>query len=188
MAVNWLSRTFVNFDIDGKQTQYHCGPRCAKVGALSLDRSSEDPDAPIHLFNCDVAVSKVTGTQGQKEYQMDDRTALLAAGSIALDGTDRMVSGNSSVSSVDLAYQFSRYNNRTLWGNDITGRDEFTQRVGKFAIGSIAMLDYYNVNVTSFQVQGLKVKVGNVGVTLNCKKPQLVRKFPKEEIAFHFGK
>jgi hypothetical protein len=182
----------VNFDFDGQQSDYHCGPRCAKIGALSLVQ--DDPDG-VHIFNCDVAVSEVQGTQGQTEYQMDDRTALLAGGSISLDGTERLASpaGNTTTLSGDLTYQFSRYNNqyrsqipsiitqliihghRTEWGQDITDSNAFAQRVGKFATGSIAMLDYYNINTSSFQMPGERVKLGNIGVTLNVKKPELVR-------------
>ncbi|KAA8901950.1 hypothetical protein FN846DRAFT_956202 [Sphaerosporella brunnea] len=160
--------TYVNFDFDGHQRTYHCGPRCAKIGALSLDSS---PDQNVHLINCNVSVSPVSGSSLQPEHLMDDSTALLAAGSVALDGTDRDPF-NSSVM-LDLSYQFTRYNNRTLWGQDPTDANEFAKRVGRFAVGSIAMLDFYNVNGSSFQIEGEKVKLGNVGVVLKIKSPEL---------------
>jgi len=177
------SSTFVSFDVDGLQERYHCGPRCSVVSGIA--READD----THFFTCEVAVSEVQNSTLQ-EHQMGDRAALLAAGSIALDGTVRL--GGEGV----IKYQYTRYNNRYLylcphhppndfkliihrteWGAELTDTNQLAKRVGKFAAGTIAMLDSYRG--TTSQVPGRRVKDTVAGVLLSSKTPELV--------SFHLG-
>ncbi|KAI5858995.1 hypothetical protein BZA05DRAFT_383027 [Tricharina praecox] len=150
--------TYVNFDVDGLQEKYHCGPRCSIVNGVARQASN------IHAFTCEVAVTTVQGSN-MPEHQMDDRAALLAAGSIALDGT-----GKRRTEGI-IRYQYARYNTLTGWGATLTDANQLAQRVGKFAVGTIAMLDSYRV--TTYQVPGRRVINVVAGVLLRIKTPEL---------------
>ncbi|CCX29894.1 Similar to hypothetical protein [Tuber melanosporum Mel28]; acc. no. XP_002836511 [Pyronema omphalodes CBS 100304] len=157
------SATFVNFDVDPQKSA--CGARCARIGGVSTDWG----ETQWNTTECDIHVSTVFNTGGNTYYDMDDKMARIAAGSIAMDGIPRKTT---SVSTGDISLnvaQFARYNNRTSWGGDFLEREEVERRVGRFAIGSIAMLDFYGRSHNE-PIEGKKVLVG---VKLTAKRPQL---------------
>ncbi|KAI5821300.1 hypothetical protein BZA77DRAFT_299161 [Pyronema omphalodes] len=157
------SATFVNFDVDPAKSS--CGARCARIGGVSTDWA----ETQWNTTECDIHVSTVLNTGGNTYYDMDDKMARIAAGSIAMDGIPRKTS---SVSTGDISLnvaQFARYNNRTSWGGDFIDSNEVERRVGRFAAGSIAMLDFYGRPHNEL-IEGKKVLVG---VKLTAKRPHL---------------
>ena len=108
-SIPYEAITFFNFDFNGTIDEYHCGPRCAKISAVELlDSASEN--VFHNIINCNVHVSEISNTGGNEALQMPNGTALTAAGSIALDATNRDPGGQYE----DLAYQFVRYNNMSV--------------------------------------------------------------------------
>lgn len=95
--------TFLNFDPDGHQVAARCGPRCARIGGVSTNNDQTQ----WNITECDVSVSPVQSAPNDT-YTMPDHTALLAAGSIAMDG----IPPPANLSTPGSSYQFSRYNNR----------------------------------------------------------------------------
>ncbi|KAF8541271.1 hypothetical protein BDD12DRAFT_879027 [Trichophaea hybrida] len=157
--------TFLNFDTDGKQKEFWCDNRCARIGGVATTwyeggSGLTNDTSQWNATECDVAISSVSNTGNATYYELSDEVAQLAAGAIAMDGIARLTQDS---------YQFYRYNNRTTWGSDFVDKNEVAKRVGRFAAGSIALLDFYG-GTLDHEVDGTKVLIG---VKLTAKRPQL---------------
>jgi hypothetical protein len=70
-----------------------------------------------------------------------------------------------------LAFVLTLVTRRTAWGGNFVDKNDVARRVGRFAAGSIALLDFYGDTVDQ-KVDGRKALIG---VKLTAKRPQLVR-------------
>ncbi|KAF8545363.1 hypothetical protein BDD12DRAFT_811534 [Trichophaea hybrida] len=151
--------TWINPRSDLPQNQgWNCGSRCAAVAALQFLDSNGTGNGGF--YNCQVHVSKVQGGTAP-EHEIPDDIAIIAAGSIGLEGYT--IGPNS--------WEYVRYTPDSPWSNYGMSMDDATYMAriaSRFAIGAIAMKDIYGL--ATAQAQG---QIAWVGVLLKVKWPAL---------------